>query len=138
MKFEGRCHCGNLGVTFDTARPPGEIPLRQCGCTFCRRHGATWTTDPAGSLEVRIQDADLLSRYRFGLGTSEFLVCRRCGVAVAAVCEIDGTTYAALDCNALEDRAAFTQRPVPVDYDQETADDRVARRRRAWTPASVR
>jgi hypothetical protein len=95
-------------------------------------------TDPVGSLEVRVGDEQLLSRYRFGLGTSEFLICRTCGVHVAAVCVIDAATYAALNCNVLDDRAAFTQTAVPVDYDQETADDRVARRRRAWTPATVR
>ena len=138
MRYEGRCHCGNLSVTFDTAQAAGRVPLRECGCTFCRRHGATSVTDPAGSLEVRIGDAELLSRYRFGLGTSEFLICRRCGVYVAAVCVVDGATYASLNCNVLDDRAAFTQPALRVDYDRETVDDRMARRRRAWTPASVR
>ena len=79
MRHEGRCHCGNLSVTFDTAQDAGRVPLRECGCAFCRKHGATSVTDPAGSLEVRIADAALVSRYRFGLGTSDFLVCRRCG-----------------------------------------------------------
>jgi hypothetical protein len=87
---------------------------------------------------VRIGDAELLSRYRFGLGTSEFFTCRRCGVYVAAVCVIDGATYASLNCNVLDDRAAFTQPALRVAYDQEAVADRLARRRRAWTPASVR
>src|SRR5690349_23850600 len=118
MKYEGRCHCGNLGVTFETTEPAGQLPLRKCGCTFCQKHGAAWTTDPAGSLEVRVGDEQLLSRYRFGLGTSEFLICRTCGVHVAAVCVIAGATYAALNCNVLDDRAPFTQLALPVDYDQ--------------------
>ncbi|BDG10141.1 GFA family protein [Anaeromyxobacter paludicola] len=137
MRYEGGCHCGNLKVRFETALDAGRVPLRACGCTFCRRHGATWTSDPAGSLEVRVGDPQLLSRYRFGLGTSEFLLCRRCGVPVAAVCELDGATYAALNANALDDRGRLTQAPLPVDYDGETAEDRLARRRRAWTPARV-
>ncbi len=57
---------------------------------------------------------------------------------VAAIAELDGATYGALDANALEDRAALTQPPQPVDYDAETAETRIARRRRAWTPATVR
>ncbi len=138
MRHPGRCHCGNLTVTFETAQPPERVPLRTCLCTFCRRHGATWTADPAGALDVSVRDPALLSRYRFGLGTSEFLVCRTCGVPVAAVADIDGATYAALNANVLEDREAFTQTPQPVDYDRENADDRIARRRRAWTPATVR
>ncbi|HEY6006553.1 MAG TPA: hypothetical protein VIV57_26980 [Anaeromyxobacter sp.] len=138
MRYAGRCHCGNLSVTFDASQNAGRLPLRKCGCTFCRRHGATRVTDPAGSLEVRIADAELISRYRFGLETSELLICRRCGVHVAAVCVIDGATYASLNCNVLDERAAFTQPALPVDYDEENVADRLARRRRAWTPASVR
>ncbi len=137
MRHAGRCHCGNLGIAFETARDPAQVPLRACQCTFCRRHGAVWTADPAGALEVRVSDPALLSRYRFGLGTSDFLVCRRCGVPVAAVARIDGADYGALNANALEDRDAFTQPPQPVDYDRETAEGRIDRRRRAWTPATV-
>jgi hypothetical protein len=138
MRYEGRCHCGNLGVTFETAQPAAELPLRECACTFCRRHAATAVSDPAGSLEVRIPDPKQVSRYQFGLRTADFLVCRTCGVYVAAVCTIDGATYATLNCNVLDDRGAFTQAPVRVKYDAETAPERMARRRRAWTPASVR
>jgi hypothetical protein len=138
MRYEGRCHCGNLVVVFETAQPPEEVPLRTCGCTFCRKHGATWTADPAGALAVHVADPGQLSRYRFGFGTSEFLVCRRCGVVAAAVAPIDGATYGAVNVSALDARGTFTQPPSPVDYDEETAEDRLARRRRAWMPASVR
>ncbi len=138
MTHRGRCHCGNLTVTFETSQPAGALQLRACGCSFCRRHLPAWTTDPAGSLEIRVADARLLSRYQFGLRTSEFLLCRRCGVHVAAVCEIDGATYASLNANVLDDRDAFTQPPTPVDYEDEDVARRLARRRRAWTPTTVR
>lgn len=138
MRFEGRCHCGNLEVTFETSQPPATIPLRECGCTFCRRHGSVAVTDPAGSLEVRVRDPGEVSRYRFGLRTADFLVCRTCGVFVAAVGTIDGVTLATLNANVLDARAALTQRPAPVDYDRETVEARLARRRRVWTPAAVR
>jgi hypothetical protein len=138
MRFQGRCHCGNVEVGFETARPPESLGLRECTCTFCRRHGATSVTDPAGALEVRLRDPGEVSRYRFGLRTADFLVCRTCGVYVAAVCTIDGATYATLNANTLDARASFTQRPVPVNLDAETAAERIARRRRVWTPAVVR
>ena len=138
MRHDGRCHCGNLEVTFETSLDPAAVPLRACGCTFCRRHGAVWTSDPAGALEIRVGDRSLLSRYRFGLATSELLLCRRCGVLVAAVCRIDAATYGAVSCNVLDGRAAFTQAPAPADWDGEAAADRVARRRRAWTPTAIR
>jgi hypothetical protein len=38
----------------------------------------------------------------------------------------------------LERRQAFTRAPAPVQYDAEDAAARIARRRRAWTPATVR
>jgi hypothetical protein len=138
MRFEGGCHCGNLEVTFEASRAPAALQLRACGCTFCRRHGQVSVTDPAGSLEIRLRDPAEVSRYVFGLRTSEFLVCRRCGVFVAAVCAIDGETYATLNVNTLAARAVFTQAPTPVSFEGETAPERLARRRRAWTPARVR
>src|SRR5574341_2207715 len=137
MRFDGRCHCGNVEVGFETAQPPDSLRLRECGCTFCRRHGSTALTDPAGRLEVRLRDPRQVPRYRFGLRTADFLVCRTCGVFVAAVCTVAGATYATLNANVLERRADFTSAPLPVAYDAETAAERLARRRRAWTPAVV-
>jgi hypothetical protein len=137
MRFEGRCHCGDLEVTFETARAPAETPLRRCGCSFCRRHGAVAVTDPAGRLELRLRRPDATSRYVFGLRTAEFHVCRTCGVFLAAVCTIDGATYATLNLNVLDAREAFTQSPAPVDYEGEDVAQRLARRRRAWTPAGL-
>jgi hypothetical protein len=137
MTFAGRCHCGNAEVVFETVHPPGEVKLRACGCSFCRLHGSTAVTDPAGRLEIHLRDPGQVSRYRFALRTADFLVCRTCGVYVAAVCLIDGAHCATLHANVLERRAAFTQAPVPVDYDGEDAVTRIARRRRSWTPASL-
>jgi hypothetical protein len=138
MQLHGGCHCGNLEVTFETGQRAEDLAVRACGCTFCRRHAAIAATDPAGTVEVRIRDPAEVSRYVFGLRTAEFLVCRRCGVYVAAVCAIEGALYATINVNALEARTSFTRTPVPVEYDAETAVERLARRRRAWTPAAVR
>jgi hypothetical protein len=137
MRHEGHCHCGNLTVEFESARPPAQTPLRTCTCTFCRRHAPTYATDPSGRLAVRWRDPALVSRYRFGLATADFLLCTRCGVFVAAVCEVEGQVLATLNVNVLEDRSAFTQPPAPVDYDGEDVPARLARRRERWTPAEV-
>jgi hypothetical protein len=124
-------------VTFETAQDPAQIALRSCGCSFCRLHGVTAVTDPAGHLELRVGRPELVSRYQFGLRASEFYICRQCGVYVAAIATIDGARYASLNANVLEDRAAFTQPPQPVDYGRENAVERLARRRHAWTPTVV-
>lgn len=138
VHFDGRCHCGNIQVAFETAQPPEALQLRECACTFCRRHGSTTVTDRSGRLEIRLRDAAEVSRYRFALRTADFIVCCTCGVFVAAVCTVDGGTYGTLNVNVLEARARFTGAPVSVNYDGETASQRVARRRGAWTPAIVR
>ena len=78
--YEGSCHCGAIGWTYRTAIAPPQWPVRSCQCSFCRRHATRCTSDPAGSVEFSVVDRDALHRYRFGLQTAEFLMCRRCGV----------------------------------------------------------
>src|SRR5262249_49534842 len=82
--LHGSCHCGALTVELETAREPRELPVRMCGCTFCRKHRPRYTSDPSGHLTIRIADPASVSRYRFGLRLADFLICRTCGVFVAA------------------------------------------------------
>ena len=72
---------------------------------------------------------------RFGSGSAEFLLCRRCGVYIGAVCDTAAGLRATINTNSLDDRAAFTQPPTAVDHDGEHLEDRLARRARTWTPA---
>jgi hypothetical protein len=137
LRVTGACHCSNLELTFETGRRPGELTVRACGCTFCRRHGARTVSDPGGRIEFAVHDPSQLSRYRFGLGTAEFLVCRTCGVYVGAVMAAAGSAYAIANVNALETPEVFDTAAVPVSYDGESAAERQARRRARWTPAAV-
>ena len=137
LRLVGGCHCGNLEVAFETLRPPDELTVHACGCSFCRHHGARTISDPAGSVEVLVNDPAALSRYRFGLGTAEFLVCRNCGGYVGAVMTEAGSAYATVNLNALATAGEFAATSVPVSYDQESEADRRARRRARWTPARV-
>ncbi len=137
MRLVGGCHCGNLEVAFETARAPAELTVRACGCSFCRRHGGRTVSDPAGRVEIRVRDPAELSRYRFGLGTAEFLVCRRCGVYVGAVVAEAGAAWAIVNVNALATPEVLVETAVPVSYDRESEVERRARRRALWTPARV-
>jgi hypothetical protein len=136
-QFDGRCHCGAVTLSFTTQRPVAELPLRECQCSFCRKHGARTTADPEGFAEIRARDAAALARYRFGLATADYLVCARCGVYLAAVMEEAGRGYAVVNVNAFEDRAAFGGRATPMVYDHEDEAHRRARRRKLWTPARI-
>jgi len=133
----GACHCGALHLTFETQTRPEALPLRACQCSFCRKHGVRSTSDPAGKVTFTIVDPEALQRYRFGTRTAETLICRNCGIYLAAVTEIDGALYAVINVNALDDRTAFERAPESTNYDNESAEQRIARRRMKWTPATL-
>jgi hypothetical protein len=134
--LRGECHCGRVEVCFETALSPGELEVRACRCSFCRRHGAKIVTDAAGRLVISVEDSALV-RYRFGLCTAYFLLCRNCGVYIAAVI-LDGTeeratlNAAGMMIEGLWDRAA-----EPIRLDHEDAEARRKRRHRNWTPTKV-
>jgi hypothetical protein len=113
---------------------PEQISLRACGCSFCRAHNTRTTSDPQGSVEIWAADWSRVEPYRFGSGTAEFLICRRCGVYIGAVCDTAGGTRAVINTNCLDNCAAFTGQPAPVDHDRETMENRRARRAANWTP----
>ena len=135
--LRGCCHCGNIKVAFVTALEPNALPLRACQCSFCRRHGGVTTSDPAGRLVVEVRQPELLQRYRFALGMTDFLICRSCGVYVAATMDVDGRTLGVLNVNVLEDRQPFARPPTPMEYGAEKVGDRQARRTKGWMPVLV-
>src|SRR4051812_18450921 len=87
MEHLGGCHCGTLRVQLRLTKPPAEMPIRSCACSFCRAHGTRTVSDPAGQADVWASDWSLVERYRFGSLTADYLLCRRCGVYVGAVCD---------------------------------------------------
>lgn len=133
MILRGGCHCGALAVELETALTVETLPLRDCQCTFCRRHAARNATDPAGHLRI-VADADALGRYQFGLRTADFLVCRRCGVYVACVLD---DTFGSLNTRVLDDFDRLAGPVTPVRYDDEDAATRLARRRQRWTATTI-
>ncbi len=136
--LRGGCHCGNISVEFETLVAPGMLPLRACGCSFCRRHGARTTSDPAGHLRVSVRDPDLLLRYRFALGITDFLICKGCGTYVAATMDAAARRIGVVNVNVLDEREPFLRQAEPVYYVREDVEQRMARRLLAWMPVDVR
>jgi hypothetical protein len=135
--FRGRCHCGNIALAFETALAPEQLLVRECACSFCRKHGARTTADPGGQARIAVRDPALFSRYRFEHGTADFLICRACGVYVAAVVSDGGAAWATLNVRTFDDQVAFGREAIPVSYEGETADARRQRRRERWTPVEI-
>ncbi|MEM1385435.1 MAG: aldehyde-activating protein [Pseudomonadota bacterium] len=136
-RHAGSCHCGSVTLCFHSPTMLAELQLRRCACSFCRSHGARTLADPAGMLEILAAPGGL-TRYRFGLGTADFLLCPRCGVYLAAFIDVEGKGFATLNANVLEARDRLDPAPPLVHYDGETAADRIARRRARWTPTTLR
>jgi hypothetical protein len=112
-KVNGGCHCGNIRVDIELARVPGTYIPRACDCDFCRKHGASYVSDPQGSLLIRIRDERQSGSYRQGSGLAEFLHCRNCGVLVGALYRSDGRLYAAVNAQAVDARVPFgAEQPV--------------------------
>jgi hypothetical protein len=133
MELHGQCHCGAVQIAFTASKPAAELPVRMCTCTYCRRAGGRYTSDPGGSVMFTVEP-DALTRYRFGLDLTDFLICGRCGIFVGAY---DDTGLAVLNINVLDDAAAFTTPPTSHTFDGEDAAARRARRARGWTPARI-
>jgi hypothetical protein len=133
----GGCHCGNIRIRLLLSKPPQDSALRSCACSFCRAHATRTVSDPGGLFEVWAADWSLVERYRFGSRTADYLVCKRCGVYVGAVCETAAGLRAVINTNALDDRAAFTQAASTPDYEGETVEARLQRRALNWTPAML-
>jgi hypothetical protein len=74
-----------------------------------------------------------LQRYRFGLGTADFLLCRNCGVYIGALLTGAEGAFATLNTRAMNNLSGLPT-PQAAVYDQETAAERRGRRIRIWTP----
>jgi hypothetical protein len=133
-RFEGGCHCGNLSFVFEATAPLETLGLRADMCGFCRAHGARNTSDPNGAMAIVARDGGLLERYRFGLKTADFLLCRRCGVYIGALLEDEGQGWFTVNVNAFSERPAIDFPIAPHDFDAEDVPTRIARRKRNWTP----
>jgi hypothetical protein len=114
-----------------------KLQLAPCTCSFCRSHNPRMISDPEGLLEVQADDWSLVERYQFGTRTCDFLICRRCGVFIAAVAEMAGGVRAVVNVNCLNDRARFIAAPTMHEFQRETIDSRLSRRAANWMPAIV-
>ena len=135
MLIRGSCHCGNISFALTWEPVPLEIPARACACSFCSKHGGVWTSTPNGSLSVQVREPALVSKYAFGTRTAEFHICSRCGIVPVVTSQIDGQLYAVVSVNALDGVEPSLLRRATANFDGETEEVRLARRKRNWIPS---
>jgi len=133
VTIAGSCHCGNLTFELSTQTSVNNIQARTCDCSFCRLHAARNWSDPRGQAIIRIGNERQLQKYLFGLRTADFYICRVCGAYLGAVLsDIDGmwstVNLRLTDLCVSEGTASFGH---------ENGSERVARRKRVWTPTKI-
>ena len=136
QQYHGSCHCRALQVTLESDKTPTEMGSRTCSCLFCRLHGASWTSDAQGRLTIH--NHEHANRYRMGTNTAEFLTCKTCGVATAAVWqrEDDKKLFSVVRVQSMDQQEEFLANELHWSVAHETREERLARRGRTWTPVS--
>jgi hypothetical protein len=136
-RIYGSCHCGNIRITFDWPDAGSAIPIRACSCGLCTKHRAAWTSHPNGRFCVQIADDSGVTRYRFETKTADFHVCQTCGAIPIVTSTIDGVRYAVFNVNTFDgiDQSQLVE--TVTNFEGETTENRLARRRRNWTPEAV-
>ncbi|MDH3646311.1 MAG: hypothetical protein OER80_06020 [Gammaproteobacteria bacterium] len=129
----GACHCKNLSFELLTQMAPEDIRARACDCRFCQIHAAKNWSDPEGSVTIRIADERKLQKYRFALRTADFCICRVCGTYLGAVLSDDEGTWSTVNLRL----STLAVDEVPASFGGENTIDRIARRKRVWTPTSI-
>jgi hypothetical protein len=132
MLIDGKCHCGNIAFVLDWPGVPSEIVARECGCSFCVKHGGVWTSNRDARLSVTLHSPTLVSKYAFETKTATFYVCTRCGAVPIVTSEIANHLYAVVNVNTFEDLELLHLNRQPVSFDGEEQQSRLARREKNW------
>jgi hypothetical protein len=134
--LSGSCHCGNIRLDLQLTRAPADCQPRACDCDFCRMHGASYVSDSAGTLQLRIRDPEATGRYRQGSGRAELVLCRNCGVLIGAVCAIEEQLYGTVNARVLDAYAQFAAAQT-VSPRTLSESDKVRRWQQLWFPKVV-
>lgn len=129
--IEGQCHCGNLGCSLLLPETVTSLTVYGCNCSFCRLHACTWLGEPALRLQLRAEVAEQSGWYATGPLAPNYLLCRHCGVALAAVSYFGDAWYGIANAQTL------LLPPLPQDYlpfrqTSLTDQQRLAMRQQRW------
>lgn len=128
-ELHGKCHCGNISFTLRTNKFENEFIPRICQCTLCRKHDASYISDPDGVLDISFNSA-ITNKYRFGHSTSDFIICKECGVLTMALCDFNQGTRAVINIKSMNDYK-FAE-SIQTVFDEESVESRLERRSKTW------
>lgn len=131
FKLKGSCHCTNILVNADLSRQPDSFNPRACDCDFCLKHGASYVSDPEGTLSIRVKDMRLLGRYKQGSDTADFLFCLSCGVLVGVTYQSGGQLFATINSQVIDENPCFGDK-TPVSPKKLNANEKTKRWQEVW------
>jgi hypothetical protein len=135
-KIEGGCHCKNIEYAFETTMPIEQLYFRECGCTFCSKQGAIYTSDPSGIIDINIKDKEKIIIYTFSTEVVEFIICKQCGVMPYVVMRLDQALYAVINIRTSNiDLAGKEIKKIKINT--ETKIDSIKRRLKYWSKLNV-
>ncbi len=134
--LHGQCHCGAIQVTLATGKTADALQVRACQCGFCTRHGAMTVSDPDGHATFVVREGQLQA-YQFATRTGTSLICQTCGVYVGVMLKDGGDVWSVMNVRGLAVTELLNRTAEPVSYDNETAEQRIARRKAKWTPTKI-
>jgi hypothetical protein len=105
---KGGCHCGNITYIAEFSDNLINYIPWACDCTFCRRHGAAYTSDKNGSLTIKIMNESLVNRYRQGSRIADFLVCKKCGVMTNVCYQGANCLYGSINIRSSDEYNLFS------------------------------
>jgi hypothetical protein len=133
-RIDGACHCRNIRFVLLWPETGADIPVRMCGCTFCKKRTGSWTSHPGAQLVAEIDDLSNVSKYQFGTKSADFYVCSICGVVPFVTSEIDDNLYAVVNVVSFEEIDTFSFAGSSTNFDGEDIGSRLDRRKRNWIP----
>ena len=134
--MQGGCHCGELSIEFATSNSAADFQPRACDCSFCRKHGAAYISDPEGSLSIAQRHAGAIHEYRQGSNSARFLLCKDCGVLVGVVFDHESGTFGAVNVGCLDNVTGFGA-TVPASPQLLSPEEKTSRWRMLWVPNVV-
>ena len=140
LSYKGSCHCGVLSYEYKTGIEFKNWSIRECQCSFCRKHNASNVSDKNGEINLICDDDQYLNRYQFADKVCQFWLCNNCGVYIGAVsndekcASINITTLdqkkEILDIQQKNEQNISTK----MNYNDETPQQKIQRRSHIWTP----
>ena len=130
QRIAGSCHCEGIASGFRLPQQGPTTGVRQCACSFCKKHGGLWTAHPNGELEAVLHESEKVDRYRFGHGTAEVFVYSQCGGVPLVISNVAGRNRAVVTANTFTNVSPDEMQWTHTDIQGESVSDRLGRRHR--------